>query len=73
MPLDPSRVVDRLRELRSLTGDDDGAQRVAWTETWTTGRAWLADSLSDLPLEVERDAAGNRLVHASRRRPTVPC
>ena len=59
MPLDPSRVVDRLRELRSLTGNDDGAQRVAWTETWATGRAWLADSLSDLPLEVERDAAGN--------------
>jgi N-carbamoyl-L-amino-acid hydrolase len=59
VPLDPSRVVDRLRELRSLTGDDDGAQRVAWTETWATGRAWLADSLSDLPLEVERDAAGN--------------
>jgi hydantoinase/carbamoylase family amidase len=57
--LDPSRVVDRLRELQSLTGDDDGAQRVAWTETWARGRAWLADGLSDLPLEVERDAAGN--------------
>jgi N-carbamoyl-L-amino-acid hydrolase len=59
VPLDPSRVVDRLRELRSLTGDDDGAQRVAWTETWARGRAWLADGLSDLPLEVVRDAAGN--------------
>ena len=59
MALDPSRVVDRLRELRSLTGDDEGAQRVAWTETWARGRAWLAEGLSDLPLEVERDAAGN--------------
>jgi N-carbamoyl-L-amino-acid hydrolase len=57
--LDPSRVVSRLEELRSLTGDDDGAQRVAWTETWAKGRAWLAESLSDLPLEVERDQGGN--------------
>ncbi len=59
MPLDPARVVTRLEELRSLTGDDNGAQRVAWTETWAQARAWLADSLADLPLEVERDAAGN--------------
>ena len=59
MPLDPSRVVARLEELRSLTGDENGAQRVAWTETWAKGRAWLAESLADLPLEVERDAAGN--------------
>ena len=59
MALDPARVVSRLEELRSLTGDDDGEQRVAWTETWAKGRAWLADSLADLPLETERDAAGN--------------
>jgi hydantoinase/carbamoylase family amidase len=57
--LQPSRVVSRLEELRALTGDEDGAQRVAWTETWAKGRAWLAESLSDLPLDVERDAAGN--------------
>ncbi len=59
MALDPARVVRQLEELRALTGDADGAQRVAWTETWARGRAWLADLLSDLPLEVERDAAGN--------------
>ncbi|HET8743385.1 MAG TPA: Zn-dependent hydrolase [Gaiella sp.] len=59
MPLDPSRVVTRLEELRSLTGNEDGAQRVAWTETWATARKWLAEGLSDLPLDVERDAAGN--------------
>jgi N-carbamoyl-L-amino-acid hydrolase len=57
--LDPSRVVARLRELQELTGDDEGAQRVAWTETWRRGRAWLAESLSDLPLETTRDPAGN--------------
>ena len=59
MPLDPSRVVARLRELQELTGDEDGAQRVAWTETWRRGRAWLAESLADLPLENARDPAGN--------------
>ncbi len=59
MPLDPARVVSRLEELRALTGNEDGAQRVAWTETWATARKWLAEGLSDLPLEVERDAAGH--------------
>ena len=59
MALDPARVVTQLRELQALTGDDDGAQRVAWTDTWDTARAWLASLLADLPLEVERDEAGN--------------
>ena len=59
MALQPARVVSRLGELRSLTGDANGAQRVAWTETWARGRTWLAESLADLALEVERDAAGN--------------
>jgi hydantoinase/carbamoylase family amidase len=59
VPLDPARVVARLRELRELTGDENGAQRVAWTETWARAREWLAGTLADLPLEVERDEAGN--------------
>lgn len=59
MPLDPARVVTRLRELRSATDDEAGAQRIAWTETWATARRLLAASLSDLPLEVVQDAAGN--------------
>jgi N-carbamoyl-L-amino-acid hydrolase len=59
VPLDPGRVVADLRTLREQTGDADGAQRVAWTETWRRARTWLADTLADLPLEVERDAAGN--------------
>jgi N-carbamoyl-L-amino-acid hydrolase len=59
MPLQPSRVVAQLEELRALTGNADGAQRVAWTETWATAREWLASLLADLPLDVERDAAGN--------------
>src|SRR6188472_2598402 len=59
MPLDPGRVVAQLRELQELTGDEHGAQRVAWTDTWNTARAWLDGLLDGLPLERERDAAGN--------------
>src|SRR5215218_1013774 len=60
MPLQPSRTVDELRELRELTGNDEGAQRVAWTETWERGREWLRGTLSGLPLEHELDEAGNQ-------------
>ena len=49
----------QLRELQRLTGDEHGAQRVAWTDTWNTARAWLAELLDGLPLERERDEAGN--------------
>jgi len=59
MALDPGRVVSQLSELQQLTGDENGAQRVAWTETWNTARAWLDGLLSGLPLERERDEAGN--------------
>ena len=48
----------RARELRELTGDEGGAQRVAWTETWG-GRATARGKLADLPVEVEIDEAGN--------------
>ena len=60
MALDPSRAVDDLRELRELTGDENGAQRVAWTDTWQTAREWLGGKLDGLPLEYETDEAGNQ-------------
>jgi N-carbamoyl-L-amino-acid hydrolase len=60
VPLQPSRTVEELRELRELTGDDDGAQRVAWTETWERAREWLRAKLDGLPLEHAVDAAGNQ-------------
>src|SRR4051794_24235458 len=47
-------------ELRALTGDENGAQRVAWTETWETARGWLREKLAALPLEEEIDEAGNQ-------------
>ena len=48
MPLQPGRAVDDLRELRELTGDENGAQRVAWTDTWETAREWLGGKLDGL-------------------------
>jgi N-carbamoyl-L-amino-acid hydrolase len=59
MPLDPSRTVAELRELRELTGDENGAQRVAWTETWVRARNWLESKLDGVGLEREVDEAGN--------------
>ena len=43
--VDAARAVAGLKELRRLTGDEDGAQRVAWTDTWIT-RARLARGAS---------------------------
>jgi hydantoinase/carbamoylase family amidase len=57
--LEPERTVAELKELRALTGDENGAQRVAFTPKWVTARAWLRDKLSSLPVEVHTDAAGN--------------
>lgn len=60
MPLDPGRTVAELRELRELTGDEGGAQRVAWTETWETARSWLRDKVASTGAEHTIDAAGNQ-------------
>ncbi len=60
MALDPSRTVAELEELRGLTGDEDGAQRVAWTETWERARAWLRDKVAGTGAVEEVDAAGNQ-------------
>jgi N-carbamoyl-L-amino-acid hydrolase len=60
VPLDPARTVAELKELRELTGDENGAQRVAWTDTWERAREWLREKLAGLPLEEGIDAAGNQ-------------
>jgi hydantoinase/carbamoylase family amidase len=57
--LDPARAVADLRALRELTGDERGAQRVAWTDTWSQAREWLRERLAELPVEVDADEAGN--------------
>jgi hydantoinase/carbamoylase family amidase len=57
--LNPKRTVAELKELRALTGDENGAQRVAFTPTWIAARNWLTKKLSELPVEIHTDAAGN--------------
>src|SRR5687767_3166941 len=57
--LDPKRTIAELKELRTLTGDHHGAQRVAFTATWLMARSWLREKLQQLPVEVAPDQAGN--------------
>lgn len=57
---DPRITIAELKELRALTGDENGAQRVAFTPTWRTARAWLQQKLDAIPsIESHRDQAGN--------------
>src|SRR4029453_6666790 len=60
MPLEPSRTVAELRELQELTGGENGAQRVAWTDTWATAREWLRGKLDGVPVAEHIDEAGNQ-------------
>jgi beta-ureidopropionase / N-carbamoyl-L-amino-acid hydrolase len=60
VPLQPRRTVDELRELQELTGDENGAQRVAWTETWERAREWLRGKVAETEAEETVDAAGNQ-------------
>ena len=60
MPLDPSRTVAELKELRELTGNEDGAQRVAWTDTWVRAQEWMASKLEGTGARMEFDQARNQ-------------
>ncbi len=57
--MNPQRTIAELKELRALTGDENGAQRVAFTPMWAKARAWLRAKLDAIPAEVHNDAAGN--------------
>src|SRR5712691_9866094 len=57
--LNPKRTIEELKELRAFTGDENGAQRVAFTQMWAEARAWLQGKAESLGAEVHRDAAGN--------------
>jgi hydantoinase/carbamoylase family amidase len=57
--LQSRRTVDELKELRALTSDAEGAQRVAFTPVWATARKFLREKLAELPVEVHQDAGGN--------------
>jgi N-carbamoyl-L-amino-acid hydrolase len=58
--LSPERTVAELRELQELTGDTNGSQRVAWTETWERARVWLREKVAATGAEEEIDEAGNQ-------------
>ena len=60
MPLDPKRTVAELKELRALTGDENGAQRVAFTPTWAKARKRLREKVERIDgVEIHNDTAGN--------------
>jgi N-carbamoyl-L-amino-acid hydrolase len=60
MGLEPKRTVSELEELRALTGDENGAQRVAWTDTWEQAREWLRGKVAATGAVEEIDEAGNQ-------------
>src|SRR2546423_2183157 len=60
MGLEPKRTVAELEELRELTGDENGAQRVAWTDTWEQAREWLRGKVAATGAVEEIDEAGNQ-------------
>jgi N-carbamoyl-L-amino-acid hydrolase len=62
MPLEPGNVISNLRELRDLTANAAGAQRVAFTPTWLKAREWFGSKLIGLPVERHFDAAGNQWI-----------
>ena len=55
-------------ELRELTGDENGAQRVAWTETWERARGGSREKLArPCRVDEEIDEAGNEWFTLPRR------
>ena len=59
MPVDARGAIGLLKELRTLTADEHGAQRLAWSPTWLKAREWFLGKLRELPVEHHYDAAGN--------------
>src|SRR5580704_7658281 len=62
MNLNPKRTIADLKELRALTADENGAQRIAWSDMWLKAREWFTSKLAGLPVEHHYDAAGNRWI-----------
>jgi hydantoinase/carbamoylase family amidase len=62
MPASGTETLALLKELRELTANAEGAQRLAWTDTWLQARSWFESKLAGLPVEHHYDAAGNHWV-----------
>ena len=69
MAADAKRMIAELRELAQLTGDERGAQRLAWTDVWARAREWERGLLAELPVEVDVDEAGNQWATLPGRSP----
>jgi N-carbamoyl-L-amino-acid hydrolase len=62
MKIDPKRTIAELKELRAVTADENGAQRIAWSDIWLRAREWFTSRLEGLPVEHHYDAAGNHWI-----------
>ena len=65
----PDRAIADLRALADLTGGPGGARRLCWTPEWDTARRFLRDRLSELPVTVDVDEAGNLWARLPGARP----
>jgi hydantoinase/carbamoylase family amidase len=65
----PDRAIADLRALADLTGGPGGARRLCWTSEWEAARRFLRDRLSELPVTVDVDEAGNMWARLDGARP----
>jgi len=67
--MDTKRAVADLKELRSLTQDESGAQRVAFTETWLKALDFFNRKLDEIGIPHRQDIAGNTWATLEGERP----
>jgi N-carbamoyl-L-amino-acid hydrolase len=65
----PDRAIADLRALADLTGGPGGARRLCWTSEWDSARRFLRERLSELPVTVDVDEAGNLWASLDGARP----
>ena len=70
--VDAARVIADLRELQDRTGDERGAQRLCWTDTWLDARTLLGEGLAELGVAPETDEAGNLWARLEGTDPSAP-
>jgi N-carbamoyl-L-amino-acid hydrolase len=69
MAVNPQRVISDLEELRALTSDANGAQRLAWSPMWLKAQSWFEAKVDCLPIERHYDSAGNLWITLSGASP----
>ena len=67
--LNPKRAVAALKELRELTGNESGAQRVWFTDTWLRALDFFYGKLDDIDIPHRQDSAGNIWATLNGKRP----